>query len=386
MPGWTPVFLLPNLRVKENVAVDEAAMVDVDDERIRAYCRQYPAFRRFVGKFTDPFGARSTPGILLLQTSARGSFRTLEAMSSFRDLVALSVIPLQRAKSIIHRKSFNVRYSDYFGFYPWNFNDKNNLLVCDTPALLGLHEVQAFKGQSSPVLSPLDLDHIDFDAPLLKELLARWRSRYGTNKPVWTDVALFRSLNMAFAACMMPAGPDVTQFHVGRSIALWVSAFEILTHTGGDKVKLYDVYDRLAAAPWREKQLRHKRHMFYGSKTKRALPCWIYGEIHHARNDFLHGNPIDRKHLIVKRSQRNLFNYAAPLYRMALTGFLPIPEPASRDPTTFSRERFDFIVNQHEIEEALSTILISSKKYEQIRKARLDRVKVTWRPTLPQHV
>jgi hypothetical protein len=120
---------------------------------------------------------------------------------------------------------------------------------------------------------------------------------------------------------MMPAGPDVTQFHVGRSIALWVSAFEILTHTGGDKVKLYDVYDRLAAAPWREKQLRHKRHMFYGSKTKRALPCWIYGEIHHARNDFLHGNPIDRKHLIVKRSQRNLFNYAAPLYRMALTGF-----------------------------------------------------------------
>jgi hypothetical protein len=103
MPGWTPVFLL---RVKENVAVDEAAMVDVDDERIRAYCRQYPAFRRFVGNFTDPFGARSTPGILLLQTSARGSFRTLEAMSSFRDLVALSVIPLQRAKSIIHRKSF----------------------------------------------------------------------------------------------------------------------------------------------------------------------------------------------------------------------------------------------------------------------------------------
>jgi len=39
MPGWTPVFLLPNLRLKESVAVDEAAMVAVDDERIRAYCR-----------------------------------------------------------------------------------------------------------------------------------------------------------------------------------------------------------------------------------------------------------------------------------------------------------------------------------------------------------
>jgi hypothetical protein len=138
------------------------------------------------------------------------------------------------------------------------------------------------------------------------------------------------------------------------------------------------VYDRLAPAPWREKNSRHKRHMPYGSKTKRALPCWIYGEIHHARNDFLHGNRIDRTRLIVKRSRRNLFNYAAPLYRMALTGFLPIPRPASTDPTTFSRDRHDYIVNQHEIEEALSTILISSKKYQQIRKARL--VKITWRP------
>jgi hypothetical protein len=237
---------------------------------------------------------------------------------------------------------------------------------------------------------PLDLDHIDFDAPLLNQLLARWRSRYGANKPVWADVALFRSLNMAFAASKMPAGPDVTQFHVGRSIALWVSAFEILTHTGSDRVKLYDVYDRLSTAPWREKKSRHKRYMPYGSKTKRALPCWIYGEIHRVRNDFLHGNPIDRKHMLVKRSRRNLFNYAAPLYRMALTGFLPIPEPISADSTTFSRDRFDFIVNQHVIEEALSTILISSTKYKKLRKARLDRVTITWRPggrrPSPEHV
>lgn len=215
---WTPVFLLPNIRVKESVAVDEAAIVAVDDERIRAYCRQYPAFGRFIGKFTDPFGARSTPGILLLQTSSRKTFRTLEAVSSFRDLVALSVIPLHRAKSIVHSTSFHIQYSDYFDFYPWNFNDKNSHLVCNTPALLGLHEVRAFKGQSSPVLSPLDLGHIDFDAPLLKQLLARWRSRYGASTPVWADVALFRSLNMAFAASKMPAGPDVTQFHVGSLV------------------------------------------------------------------------------------------------------------------------------------------------------------------------
>src|SRR3954469_8834809 len=96
---WIPLFGMPNLRVKEPVSVRQAAIVGPDDERVRAYGRQYPQFKRFITKFRGPFGAKCEPGIFLMQIRIRKSFRTIEAMSSFRDLVAMSVIPLQRARS-----------------------------------------------------------------------------------------------------------------------------------------------------------------------------------------------------------------------------------------------------------------------------------------------
>jgi hypothetical protein len=222
MPEWNPVFLLPNLRIKHGVSAPEAAIVPPDDERVRLYARRYPEFGRFLGKFTDPFGVRNAPGVLLLKGEAPLTYRSMEAVSSFRDLVALSVIPLQRAKSLVHDRGFHIQYSDYFDFHPWSFNDQNGHIVCSTPGLVALHEVRAFKGQSSPVLSTLDFDSLDLDAPLFKALLARWRLRYGTKKPEWAEVALFRSLNMAVAASKMPAGADLTQFALGRSIGLWV--------------------------------------------------------------------------------------------------------------------------------------------------------------------
>jgi hypothetical protein len=363
MPEWTPVFLLPNLRVAHEVSVDEMAIVPLDDPRVRSYESEFPQFRKFVAKFTDPFGARLAPSILLLRQSAPHVYRSMEAVAGFRDLVALSVIPLQRARSIIHGSSHNIQYSDYFEFYPWTYSEMHHHLVCDTPALLGLHEIRVFRGQSSPILSALEFNHMSVDAPLLKSLLERWRIRYGTRKPVWADRALFRSLNMAVAASKMPAGADLTNFALGRNMALWVSAFEILTHTGLDKVKLRDVYDQLAKTPWRHKKTKRRIFSPYHSKDRGNLGCWIYGEIYRIRNDFLHGNPIDAKTLIVKRSKRNLFGYASLLYRMALTGFLKLPEPKIIPGVEWSRERYDLIANQGEIEEALLTVLVTDAQF-----------------------
>ena len=184
---------------------------------------------------------------------------------------------------------------------------------------------------------------------------------------------------MAVAASKMPAGVDLTQFDLGRSIGLWVSAFEILTHTGKAKVSLWDVYELIGRAPWRKKKTRKLLYTPYSSKTKRNLACWIYGEIHKARNNFLHGNPVNRKSLTVKGSKRNLFLYAAPLYRMALTGFLPIPDAKSIPGTEWSRERYDIIANQSDVEEALSTVRLSPRAYEAQKASLRARVKVTWR-------
>ncbi|SFP87534.1 hypothetical protein SAMN05216330_111107 [Bradyrhizobium sp. Ghvi] len=380
---WVPIFLMPNLRVGHELIANEMAIVPVDDERITEYAKQFPDFRRFVRKFTDPFGRRIAPGILLLNTNAPPTFRTIEAVSSFRDLLTLSVVPLQRARGIIHGHSHHIQYSDYFDFYPWTFNDQNGHLVCNTPGLVGLHEVSAFKGQSSPILSALDFNRIDVDAPLLKALMARWCIRYSTLKPEWADRALFRSLNMAMAASKMPAGADVTNFDLGRNLGLWVSAFEILTHTGQEKLRLAHVYDKVGGAPWRSKKTKRKVFSPHHSQVKRNLGCWIYGEIYRVRNHFIHGEPVAANSLIVKRSRRNLFSYAPMLYRMLLTGFLNLPEPSSIQGTEWSRERFDLTANQGDIEDALLTVLVTEAEYRAHREAKMARVRMRSRQATP---
>lgn len=376
MSEWTPVFLMPNLRVAHEVVAEEMAIVPCTDDRVTAYESSQPKFRKFVQKFTDPFGARVSPGVLLLRSNVPETFKSIEAVSSFRDLLALSVIPLQRARGIVHDGSHYIQYSDYFDFYPWIYHEGHKHLVCNTPAQLALHEVRVFRGQTSPILSPVDFDHMDTDNPLLTALLERWRVRYSTKRPQWSDRALFRSLNMAAAASKMPAGADLTTFSLGRNIGLWVSAFEILSHTGQDKVRLWDVYDRLGAAPWRQRKMKARRFKPTSSKTKRNLGCWIYGEIYRVRNDFLHGNPVDEKSLLVKRSGRNLFSYASILYRMALTGFLDLKPPVTASPTEWSRARFDFHSNQGDIEEALLSVLVSHAAFKSERAARLARVRM----------
>jgi hypothetical protein len=375
MSDWIPVFLMPNLRVAHEVVCEEMAIVPCTDDRLKPYEASHPQFRQFVQKFTDPFGARVSPGVLLLRADAPSTFKSIEAVSSFRDLLALSVIPLQRARGIVHDGSHYIQYSDYFDFYPWVYHEGHKHLVCNTPGQVSLHEVRVFRGQTSPILSALDFDHMDTDNPLLTALLERWRVRYGTKRPEWSDRALFRSLNMAAAASKMPAGVDLTTFSLGRNIGLWVSAFEILTHTGQEKVRLWDVYDRLGAAPWRHKKMKGRRFKPTSSKTKRNLGCWIYGEIYRVRNDFLHGNPVDQKSLIVKRSGRNLFSYASILYRMVLTGFLDLKPPAT-NPAEWSRARFDFYSNQGDIEEALLSVLVSDAAFRAERTARLARVRM----------
>ena len=89
------------------------------------------------------------------------------------------MIPLQRAMGLVHDGSHHIQYSDFFDFYPWVYHEGHAHLVCNTLAQVPLHEVRAFRGQTSPLVSHLNFDHMDVDTPLLNALLARWRVRYG---------------------------------------------------------------------------------------------------------------------------------------------------------------------------------------------------------------
>jgi hypothetical protein len=171
----------------------------------------------------------------------------------------------------------------------------------------------------------------DLDTPILESLLVCWRRHYFGKRRRWKDRALFRSLNMAVQAALLPAGVGTTISDLGRSISLWVSAFEILSHPRISKAGLSTVYPMLEGIAFCDRNVGRRRYAAYspGKKKKvkeprRSLPSWIYGKLYQARNDFLHGNRVSPKTLSPKGTEDGLFWLAPSLYRLALTGFLKL--------------------------------------------------------------
>jgi hypothetical protein len=94
------------------------------------------------------------------------------------------------------------------------------------------------------------------------------------------------------------------------------------------------------------------------------VASWLYQHLYDCRNDFLHGNPVGQKDLLVEASERLLSNYAAPLYRIALTAFLPLKfserAPSLEDLDVFGAyksRRISFKAPQENVELALLTAL-----------------------------
>ena len=361
---WTPVFVLPNVPLDQAVDCEIAAIAPAHDPRVKALKRAHPTFKQFLNRFSDNFGEKFEPAVLLLDADAPPSFRTVAALGSFRDTVALSAITHGRAMELRYPRGHRVLFGEAFAIYPWMLDRHYKDVIGSTPAILGTHMVSSFRGQSSPTIFRTPLAASDIDEPLLSALLARWRRRYGAHEPAWEDVALMRSLNMAYQASLLPAGTDTTFYDVGRIVSLWVSAFETLVHPGGsgqaDRKKVFELIERTRWAIPASGQLAHDT----GGKTKvkRTLASWLVETLYVCRNDFLHGNPVDRSTLLLATPQRTIFEYAAPLYRIALTAFLPLtydaPIPSKENPEALGEyiaDRMTFMDPQKAAEEGLLT-------------------------------
>ena len=361
---WKPIFVLPNVPLLAAIGCDITVLAPTHDPRVAALKRAHPTFRQFLRRFSDNFGAKFEPSVLLVRADAPRAFLDVTTLASFRDLIAISAVAYNRALELRHPHGHRVMFGEAFAIYPWMIDKHFEDVIGSTPAILGTHEVAVFKGQSSPTLFRTTLDTGDLDQPLLATLLSRWQRRYQAPDPDWADIALFRSLNMAYHASLLPAATDTTFYDVGRLVSLWVSAFEILVHPGGNGQANRDkVFELIETTRWELQASTDRAHDTGGKKTvKRSLASWLYQKLYDCRNDFLHGNPVERGDLVLPISNRTVFEYAAPLYRLALTAFLPLthdkPMPSSSDTQAFGAyivEHMEFMDPQRRIEEAILT-------------------------------
>lgn len=121
---------------------------------------------------------------------------------------------------------------------------------------------------------------------------------------------------------------------------------------------------------WRTQACKENTYSCYEGRSKkigpqRNLACWIYGQINHARIDYLHGNPIKPDRLNVPPSGKNLFDYVPSLYRLLLTVFLGLNyygpfkprEPGASPYDAAGMLEYRFNSKQGDYEQALANIL-----------------------------
>ena len=362
LPAWTPIVILPNLELRYPIEAGFACVAPMADDRVQAVAKPKSNMAEFLSRFKNAFGRHIAPSVILYREDTPKEYFRPEVIAGLRDVLAISAISFNRALQLNYGPRAFV-WSNYFSIYPWMVAKDDSGLTAFTPAMGGFDEVRDFHGQSSPEIFIQPCDDSDFDRPLRTALLGKWEARFSSKESTHAEIALFRALNMATAAASVPSGQEITYYDVGRQIALWISAFEILSHPGGEgKANLGTVYDLLKSAPWHLAPSAAEEHECYNGKKppiKGINGCWLYGRLYQERNNFLHGNPVGAQNLRLPKG-RNLFEFAAPLFRMALAAHLqltfdlPAPDLNDKDATSaYLGRRMRFNRAQDAIEEAL---------------------------------
>jgi hypothetical protein len=323
MNEWTPVLALPNLDMRGTLECPYAAIVAPTDSRVEKLRAAHPKLTTFLSKFSSQFREQVWPSLLLLRADAPRSYYTAEAVSAFRDILSLSVVPYARTTRLRFDRATELAFTNTFQFYPWMLDKQFEEMILINPAQIHAHVLEEFKGQFFPEQSQASIVWNHIDVPLARELLNRWIERFSGNLLAWKDKALFRSLNMANEAGRIPALAASVFYDTGRSLALW-SAYEILAHPGGTGQSNFGTVSALLeSVKWHDQKLAAANHTIPGrTPQQKPLATWVCRKVYDLRNDFLHGNDVDGRALLL--NGKPVIDFAACLYRLALTGFLDL--------------------------------------------------------------
>jgi hypothetical protein len=283
--------------------------------------------------FTDQFGRPIEPSAILTSPDAPASV-DFEQVVAFRNSVAISSLIDARIFQTNGGSAGYPLWSDYFDFYPFTVT-RDGDLGARSVAIQEIDLHGDFRGQKAPHLPTNDRLSFGLDQDVLDSCLVFWDRRFVRGCDERRTRRLFRSLEVAYLASRVPAlGSRTPSIHdYGTSVALWVSAFEILSHRKEKNQKkasasLRTVHQLLGQYEWESDDLKEKRYRVkhhknvYGANVIQKLYQYLY----RARNAFLHGNAVRAEHLhpTGDTSARPLPHCAALIYRAALLAYTNI--------------------------------------------------------------
>lgn len=351
------IFVLPNLPLTAAIEAGCAAIVPASDARLKAAIEDDAAAHALCSKFTDQFGEPISPAGLLVDRSAPQRVLTHEALAAFRNVAAIASLITAWRNSASGFSVPGTFFSDSFDFYPYAPTKDSRLMGRSVALSMRYEAPDEFRGQQAAhMLRPDAIFAVDPDEVTFARCMHAWRQRYVAGRSSWRGRALFRSLEMAAQATRTPAvgtrEPSIHDF--GTSLALWVSAFEILKPTRGAYSSLGSVMDLLGQWPWHSASLRARRYVVRLKKNQTVRANFVqkaYSELYRARCHFLHGEPVTAGKLFSggKRGRPGLISVAPFLYRTALRVYVPAPSMQRRDPA----QRLLLAVDENQFEDAL---------------------------------
>lgn len=317
-------FVLPNLELTSPVETNYVGILPSSDPRVIQIAKRSPATHALINNFTNHRGGQITVSVMVVHKDAPKSVKDVAALVSFRNIYAVACVLQSWQFSIGSPNAWGTRFSDYYDFYPYAptpdgehlFHIGHAFSIWDTP--------DNFRGQPYPEFSRNQLAlHTKYDEQLFSLLLKAWTTRFERDRKSWKSNKLFRSLAIAYHACSLPKKNGLWFYDFGVSIALWISAFEILAHPGrSSKSDLSAVLNLLSKARFRDAAVRRQRKIKNPKNPNQTGNAaeFLYWRSYKSRNAFLHGNPVtDHDVLYKNRSRHSLLTSVAPiLFTVAL--------------------------------------------------------------------
>ena len=116
MTSWISQAVLANVTLSAAIEACPAAFAPTDDARVDSVSAAHPVHAAFLARFTDAFGRRVHPSVLIVESSAVVGYGRVEAMASIRDILSICVVARARARHIQNKGGNRVFYSRSFDF------------------------------------------------------------------------------------------------------------------------------------------------------------------------------------------------------------------------------------------------------------------------------
>ena len=329
---WKFGFLLPNISISRAVGNEYIVLTHINDPKVQVLLQKQRSLQYLIKGFSDQYKRQVAPSIIIIREEQLRTKSGIVAVIDFRNILAICCI-VTTWKNFLNRGQHipaSAGFSDYFDIYPILPHKFDEYLITLSPAVHGLDFAKDFSGQTKPEIVGQVHDP-RYEPIMFQALINQWEDQYINRKSSnWRRTALFRSLQIVYQACAMPISNYETIYDYGSSLALWVSSFEILAHPQIGQVQKSNVLSLITDKPLQSKELTNRLYTIsLGRNNCRVnLPQKLYSQIYDSRNNFLHGEPVKRKHLFPwGKTRRYPLHFFIPLiYNLALISHLCISD------------------------------------------------------------